>query len=156
MTTLPTLSSQIQDQLSTPILTTFLTDRQMGLLTIGSVALHFGLVSVGFPGWQCPIRHTFGIPCPGCGLSRSITALIHGDWQTSLNYHAFAPFFLIAFAMILLVTLLPQIPRNWVIGWINRALENTGVASVLLILFVFYWLARLIFMREAFFNLILG
>jgi hypothetical protein len=33
------------------------------------------------------LRTTTGVPCPGCGLSRSIVAAMHGDLRRSLAYH---------------------------------------------------------------------
>lgn len=35
----------------------------------------------------CPFKVTTGLPCPGCGLTRSAVALLHGDPMTSLYYH---------------------------------------------------------------------
>ena len=43
----------------------------------------------------CPIRAVFGIPCPGCGLTRAFSALIHGRFVEALYYHpliVFVPF----------------------------------------------------------------
>ena len=40
-----------------------------------------------------PLPHTclsyawFGVRCPGCGLTRSLIALAHGDWRASWSYH---------------------------------------------------------------------
>lgn len=35
----------------------------------------------------CRSREWFGISCPGCGLTRSIVHLAHGNWQSSLSVH---------------------------------------------------------------------
>lgn len=35
----------------------------------------------------CPFKVATGMPCPGCGLTRSSVALLHGDLGTSLYYH---------------------------------------------------------------------
>jgi hypothetical protein len=40
-----------------------------------------------------------GLPCPGCGLGRSISFLLHGDLQRSLQTHPLG-----IFALIVLVT----------------------------------------------------
>lgn len=39
----------------------------------------------------CPFRLLTGLPCPGCGLSRSWSALVHGDLGEALAQHAFGP-----------------------------------------------------------------
>ena len=36
---------------------------------------------------MCIFRATTGLPCPGCGLTRSIVAAAHGDVNKSLTYH---------------------------------------------------------------------
>jgi len=43
----------------------------------------------------CPIRALFGIPCPGCGLTRAVILCLHGDWATSLHAHPLAPIVLV-------------------------------------------------------------
>ena len=35
----------------------------------------------------CPSKHFFHIDCPGCGLQRSIVALLEGDLATSLQVY---------------------------------------------------------------------
>ena len=42
-------------------------------------------------GWPfpelCTSRLLLGIECPGCGLTRSVICLAHGDWGRSVRYH---------------------------------------------------------------------
>jgi hypothetical protein len=35
----------------------------------------------------CSFKNLTGLPCPGCGLTRSIVAGLHGDFKASLMYH---------------------------------------------------------------------
>lgn len=37
--------------------------------------------------YQCPFRAILGIPCPGCGMTRALVCLLHGDLKSSLYYH---------------------------------------------------------------------
>ena len=35
----------------------------------------------------CPFKLLTGLPCPGCGMTRSVVALLHGDPATSFYFH---------------------------------------------------------------------
>jgi hypothetical protein len=53
----------------------------------------------------CPFRLATGLPCPGCGLTRSWVYLAHGRWAESVTAH---PFGVIAAALVvaLIVTVI--------------------------------------------------
>ncbi len=51
----------------------------------------------------CPFRRLTGLPCPGCGLTRSWVYLMHGDVHASLWSNPFGPV-AIAAVLILAVT----------------------------------------------------
>ncbi|MBT0565600.1 DUF2752 domain-containing protein [Williamsia sp. CHRR-6] len=38
---------------------------------------------------MCPVRLLTGLPCPGCGLTRSWIATAHGDLGAAFSYNAF-------------------------------------------------------------------
>ena len=58
----------------------------------------------------CPFRLLTGLPCPGCGLTRSIGYLTEGNYQLSLAYN---PFGIIFFTYILSVILFPKYLSNF-------------------------------------------
>jgi len=39
----------------------------------------------------CPTRRFFGLPCPGCGMTRALARLWEGDLSASVRLHPFAP-----------------------------------------------------------------
>jgi hypothetical protein len=49
------------------------------------------LGALGIAVWSdfplCPVAGTFGIPCPGCGLTRATLALLRGDVHAALHFH---------------------------------------------------------------------
>lgn len=49
----------------------------------------FILVYIKYLG--CPIRHFFGVPCPGCGLSRAYLAFFSGDIGGAFACHPLFP-----------------------------------------------------------------
>lgn len=42
--------------------------------------------NIPLPGF-CTFRSLTGIPCPGCGLLRSMVSAMHGDVGSSMEYH---------------------------------------------------------------------
>jgi hypothetical protein len=40
----------------------------------------------------CVFRKAFGVPCPGCGLTRSFAALSHGQTGAAFHMHPLGPF----------------------------------------------------------------
>lgn len=37
----------------------------------------------------CPVRRFTGVPCPGCGLTRTFVHALHGDVAAAFRAHAF-------------------------------------------------------------------
>ena len=59
----------------------------------------------------CPFRRITGLPCPGCGLTRSCVAFLHGDLSRSLHFHPFGPLVVVIIAVVLLRLVRPSLPR---------------------------------------------
>jgi uncharacterized protein DUF2752 len=53
-------------------------------------ALGLALV-LRFELWRCPIAELFGLPCPGCGLTRAWLALSRGDLAGAVRLHPLSP-----------------------------------------------------------------
>ncbi len=51
------------------------------------------------PGLVCPLRHWTGIPCPTCGMTRSLMAVVRGDWEQALIHHVFGPLLFIGLVL---------------------------------------------------------
>lgn len=92
----------------------------------------------------CLWKQASGLPCPGCGLSRSLVAAVHGDWATSLIYHRMG---LVVLGYVFLQALarlawlgLPSIRRRLTVTC--RALDMSLVP--LLILLVLNWIPTLL------------
>ncbi len=148
--------NQLKTRLGTPVFSSILQSRLAGVTLTGAAVIQLGLVSLHLPSWPCPFLSITGVPCPGCGLSRAIVALLQGDWQTSLTLHAYAPIFVIGIVLIALTTVLPYKLRGGLIErfeWVER---RTGVTAILLVGLILYWLVRLLVFPQAFINLIQG
>ena len=49
--------------------------------------LLFSLMAVFYLSFGCPIRLLTGISCPGCGMSRAVTALLKLDFALAFEMH---------------------------------------------------------------------
>lgn len=108
-------------------------------------ALQVALVTLRLPGWPCPFRKATGIPCPGCGLTRALSALARGDWHTALALHAFAPLFAGAGLVLVASLLLRPGPRSRLAAWIGAVESRTGLAVWGAAALLVYWLVRLLY-----------
>jgi hypothetical protein len=91
----------------------------------------------------CPFRLATGLPCPGCGLTRSFCACAHGHWNDAIAAHLFGP---ILFAVLLIGVplLFYQGLRGRPIMWLDRVLFSRRAAYVAAILLFGYHVLRLI------------
>jgi hypothetical protein len=134
---------KISDYLFSPALASLMEKRKEALLLSGVAALQFGLVTAGLPGWACPFKAAFGIPCPGCGLSTAVGFLLHGNWHAAVTTHAFAPIFLFGLVFVLGVSLLPEAARAAAIQKIAAFEKRTAITTFLIVGLIFYWGFRL-------------
>lgn len=69
----------------------------------------------GFPLPPCPIKLLTGFDCPGCGGTRMLFSLLHGDVPAAVHHNALA---------VLLLPLLAWSWTAWVIGRLGRRLPT--------------------------------
>lgn len=73
-------------------------------------ALHGTHQELGLP--PCPSALFFDRPCPGCGLTTSWTAFIHGNFAMAFHAHALGPILYLAFTFVAMLSLLGAL-RGW-------------------------------------------
>ena len=61
----------------------------------------------------CPFRVWSGLPCPGCGLTRSVVALAHGDPVGSLYFHPLGVAVVLALLVVVVAELVLAARRVW-------------------------------------------
>jgi hypothetical protein len=127
-----------------PAFSSLLENRRDGLIMVGAGALHLGLSLAGLPAWTCPILAVTGFPCPGCGLTRASMELMRGDFASSFHTHAFAPIFLFAMVLMVVMLVLPETQRINLIAKITRLETRSGITAWVLFSLMLYWAIRLI------------
>ncbi len=131
------------DKFRFPMMTEMMRSRGLALSLVGiaaaqvlsSMFLHLGL--------PCAFHETLHIPCPGCGLTRSVMAMGHGQFGYSFSLH---PFGYLMVAGLLACLFCGVAPRTWRIWFLNRfeKLESTtGITTILLIAFMLLWAVRI-------------
>ncbi len=89
----------------------------------------------------CPIKMATGLPCPGCGITKSIVFFYNGDIQKSLNYHLFGPFLLLfSISTIILMSIEIIVDKQFLRSIIN----NLKIAYFLGIVFSIYHIIRVV------------
>jgi hypothetical protein len=78
----------------------FLFSRKAGLGALALVLLAAALPSQGAGVPICLFRYVTGLPCPGCGLTRSFSCILHGEFERGYDLHPFGylllPLFILA------------------------------------------------------------
>jgi hypothetical protein len=78
----------------------FLFNRAAALGAVGLVLLAAALPSQGAGIQICFFRYLTGLPCPGCGLTRSLSCILHGDFARGYEYHPFGYVLLPLFVLV--------------------------------------------------------
>ena len=133
----------LKQALTSPLLASLVTRRRDGLILVGVGTAQIGLFLAHLPGWPCPFKAVFGIPCPGCGLTTAIGELLRGDWRASLATHAFAPVFVLAFLVMGVAVALPEAQRRRFVDFIARIERHSGISALVLCALFIYWGLRL-------------
>lgn len=86
--------------------------------------------------YHCPFKAMFSIPCPGCGMTRALFALLQGHLALSLHWHALLVPSLIFLALYIFLWFKnKEVLKKW---------EN-HIILAWAILMLAYWIWRLIF-----------
>lgn len=109
----------------------------IGALLTPNSSLHGTHQQLGLP--PCPSAMLFDRPCPGCGLTTSWTALLHGNLAMALHAHPLGPLLYAAFTFVTGLSLV-----GFVRGWRFRSEARwfQGAALGLLSLVLVFGFAR--------------
>ncbi len=84
----------------------------------------------------CPFRRVTGLPCPGCGLTRSWVYLAHGWWRESWLAHPFGAALLVVVLALGVVALRARVTQRPAPD-LNRLVRHPATVVVLVAWAVF-------------------
>lgn len=93
----------------------------------------------------CMTQLTTHLPCPGCGMTRSVSCAVRGDVASSVSYHPFGIVLLAVLASAIVVHALPPRLRRrlWRLALRHVTIIRRGYLSAVAI-FIAFGLLRLI------------
>ena len=78
-------------------------------VSLSAIVSSFFIPPDGIPGFAvCLSSYVTGIPCPGCGLTRSISSISHGAFAKAFFYHPFGFIIYPVFVFLGTYALLPK------------------------------------------------
>jgi hypothetical protein len=103
--------------------------------------LFWGFVSASVP---CAFARTFHMPCPGCGSTRAMLCLLHGDVAGALRMNPLAPLFSLLVGSFVALVLFSLATTGTLsrVGQGHASKVITGGLVVVAILQVVVWLLR--------------
>lgn len=105
--------------------------RSNRLLTLAAVAVAlaaiFVLESRPSESVLCPFRWATSLPCPFCGMTRGLAALLHGRIVEAIEHHPFSPLALAG----ILATAAGRVPPPFMWKWLAVGLGVFGGVRML-------------------------
>lgn len=62
--------------------------------------------------WACSVRQQFGVPCPACGLTRSVLLTLHGHLGAALEVNPGGPLVVLGVALLAALMFALAFPRR--------------------------------------------
>ena len=112
----------------------------LSLSLIAGAQLGLSCLHCGMP---CGFHALTGLPCPGCGLTRSVVALFEGRVGESIMLHPFGPLLAAGLVVALVAGILPADRRDQLARAIERVEVNTGFMPIALAVFLAMWGLRI-------------
>jgi hypothetical protein len=112
-------------------------EQHIRILALAAILVLLLIPTSGFELIICPMQHFFSLPCPACGMTRSMSALLEFEIWQSFRFHPLG--FLVISAIILSFFV------NHTNFLYQRILKKYTMYSILVILFIVIWIYRLVF-----------
>ena len=111
-------------------------------MLVGMAVGYVLLASTGLGFIKCPSRYLLNLPCPSCGLTRSMMLALNLKWVAAFRMHMFGPP-LLCFGMAgCVVSVLPSALRRKLANLIESVEVRCACMPLLVLALLMYWVVR--------------
>lgn len=134
----------IESGLFAAVLGPLMQNRWIIVLLAALTAMQAALAAVLTVAWQCPVKSTLGVICPGCGLTRAVVLFAQGHWKAAIDLHAFAPVVFGIGIFLVIGASLPTGRRHKFAERVAAFERRTAIVALLMLSIAAYWILRII------------
>ena len=91
----------------------------------------------------CIFNNVTGLPCPGCGLTRSFCATAKGAWLAAFHFHLLGPILFFMAVVLWGSALLAVLGKNRPFQTLSFLPTNKIFFTLFVTIFIGYWLIRI-------------
>jgi hypothetical protein len=135
--------TRIRGGLFAPVLGPLMQSRWIIALLATLTVVQVALTAAGTIAWQCPLKSTIGVICPGCGLTRALVLFAQGHWKAAFDLHAFAPVFIGIGIFLVIGSILPAGLQHKIAYRIAAFERRTAIVALLILSILAYWILRI-------------
>lgn len=125
-----------------PILGQLIDHRTFSRALVIAGVVQLTLQFYGLPSITCSFREVTGYPCPGCGLTRGVSALVQGQWDRAIEFHAFSPVAALAILLLLTGCIISDGLQRRLVRIVSEVERKTCVSQITMLLLWAYWMSR--------------
>ena len=137
------MGRSIWKALTKPWLAPLMEDVTVCRLVVGTCGALGAANLVGLPVWTCVFHHFTGLPCPGCGMTRAVSALVRGQWSLAMRFHPFSPAYLIMGVLLAVAALGPHEVRKRLVAKVAWLEARTALPALIVLFTIIFGLLRL-------------
>ena len=136
--------ARIENGLFTAVMGPLMQNRWIIVLLAALTAMQAVLTATLKIAWQCPVKSTLGVICPGCGMTRAVVLFVQGHWKAAIDLHAFAPVVLGIGIVLIIGSSLPAGLRHKFAERVAAFERRTAIVALLMLSIAVYWILRII------------
>ncbi|MBN1516160.1 DUF2752 domain-containing protein [Candidatus Sumerlaeota bacterium] len=122
-----------------------LLSRTAGVIAILGIVVALIMPDRGIGPSLCGMYRIYGVPCPGCGMTRSVSCFFHLHFHESFLYNPFGLLFSIGLLLVAIQTLFPRGVMMRIADWIQQRQDQLIYLYIgLVTIFLLFGVVRII------------